>query len=70
MTEKLERAVGRLEGRLDSLEESVSQMSKDVRTMRQTIAETKGSWKTLVALATLSAVIGGMLAKAIFWGVK
>ncbi len=72
MTEKLERAVGRLEGRLDSMDESVGQMAKDIRHMRQVIAETRGSWKTLVALASLSAVIGGLLAKfaPFLWPVK
>lgn len=72
MSEKLERAVGRLEGRLDSLEESVGQMSKDVRHMRQVIAETRGSWKTLVALSMLSAGVGGLLAKfaPFLWPVK
>ncbi len=58
-----ERAIGRLEGRLGAVESALTELRRDVKSMRTTLSEARGSWKVLVWLAGGSAVIGGLLVK-------
>lgn len=42
---------------------SIDSLQKELESVRGDIREAKGSWKMLVGLATISAVIGGTLTK-------
>lgn len=65
-----EREIGEMMARLGHLETSVSEMKKDLKDISLTLSEAKGSWRTLLAVAGFSSVIGGLLVKFIpFLGV-
>lgn len=58
-----EREIGEMMARLGHLENSVSEMKKDVKDISKTLSEAKGSWRTLLGVAGFSSVIGGLLVK-------
>lgn len=58
-----EREIGEMMARLGHLESSVTEMRKDLKDISQTLSEAKGSWRTLLAVAGFSSVIGGLLVK-------
>jgi hypothetical protein len=60
-----EREIGEMTVKLQRLEMDVSEMRKDLKTISQTLSEAKGSWRTLLAVAGFSSVIGGLLVKFI-----
>ena len=65
-----EREIGEMMARLGHLESSVHEMKTDLKVISQTLSEAKGSWRTLLAVAGFSSVIGGLLVKFIpFLGV-
>jgi hypothetical protein len=49
----IHRELGAHEARIEQLEKAVESMSKDVREIRDTVTGVKGSWKMLVAIASL-----------------
>ncbi len=61
MSPETERDIGRLEGKVEALEASVAAMSEKLDAISAYMAETKGSWKTLLALAGCASAIGSAL---------
>lgn len=57
MTEQLNRDLGRLEGKVEKLDNDVDDIKRMVASMHQTIAEAKGGWKTLIAVGTVSSAV-------------
>lgn len=66
----LERSIGRLEGRMDAMGASLKKVQQDMEDVKDTLSQARGSWKTLVAVATISGAAGAALAKIVpwFWG--
>lgn len=58
-----EREIGEMTAKLKHLEDSVSEMKADLKTISHTLSEAKGSWRTLLAVAGFSSVVGGLLVK-------
>lgn len=61
MSPETERDIGRLEGKVEALETLVSEMSVKLDKISEYMAETKGSWKTLLALAGIASAVGSAL---------
>lgn len=62
-----ERELGGVQARLEALEEGQTQIQRDVREIRDVVVSVKGGWKTIAVIASLSAAIGGLIAKIIPW---
>ena len=60
-----EKELGHLCGRMDAVEEDLSEIKNDVREIRDAVLKVKGGWKTIVLLASVSAAVGALGAKLI-----
>jgi hypothetical protein len=60
---EVHRELGALEARMDTMEREVAALRADMRAVLAILNQTKGSWKTLVAIAGVSASIGALAAK-------
>jgi predicted secreted protein len=58
MDDDTQRDIGRLEGKVDALERTVEQMNQKLDTLSAYMAETKGGWKALLALAGFASAAG------------
>lgn len=58
-----DREIGEMTAKLQHLEMSVAEMRADIKDISSTLSEAKGSWRTLLAVAGFSSVIGGLLVK-------
>lgn len=65
MSAVYERELGEMSAKIEHLENTVTAMQKDLRTIRDTLLQARGGWKTLMLVAGLSATIGGLLAKIV-----
>lgn len=65
MNEKIEVSVGKLEVQVERLEQDMSEMKGDVKAIRATLDETKGSWKMLLIVGGFAAAVGGLITKAL-----
>lgn len=62
-----ERELGGVQEKLKKLEQEMAEMHEDVREIRDVVVSVKGGWKTIAVIASLSAAIGGLIAKLIPW---
>lgn len=60
---EVQRELGALEARMDTMEKEVAALRADMRAVLAILNQTKGSWRTLVAIAGISASIGAAAAK-------
>lgn len=58
-----EREMGEMTVKIAMLEATVARMGEDLKAVRDTLTEAKGSWRTLVAIAGFSAAIGALAVK-------
>ena len=58
-----DREIGEMTAKLQHLEASVVEMKADLKDISHTLSEAKGSWRTLLAVAGFSSVVGGLLVK-------
>lgn len=58
-----ERELGEMSAKITMLETTVSEMRQDLRTVRDTLTEAQGSWRTLVAVAGFSSALGALAVK-------
>lgn len=58
MNPETERDIGRLEGKVDSVEKTLATMQGQLAELNAYMAETKGGWKTLLALAGMASALG------------
>jgi hypothetical protein len=58
----LNREVGELRVRLESVEDEMRILRADVREIRDALVSVKGGWRVLACLVSLSATLGGLLA--------
>jgi hypothetical protein len=63
MSEALERAIGVHEAKIEGLQADVSEIKADVKLIRETLAEARGGWKTLMLVAGASGAVGAILGK-------
>lgn len=57
------REVGALEARMETVEQEVHAMRKDVREIRDALVTARGGWRTLVVVIGLSTTLGATIAK-------
>lgn len=65
MMSEYERELGEMNAKIAMLETTVSEMRQDLRTVRDTLTEAKGSWRTLLAVAGLSSALGALIVKMV-----
>lgn len=71
MDEKIEISVAKLQVQVQRFEEDMSEMKGDVKAIRATLDETKGSWKMLLMVGGFAAAIGGLITKAMsVWTIR
>ncbi len=59
----LERDVGALEARMQTVEQEIHAMREDVREIRDTLVTARGGWKTLTLVIGMSVSVGALVAK-------
>lgn len=60
-TPETERDIGRLEAKVETLEQAVERMTAQLAEISAYMAETKGGWKTLLALAGMASAAASAL---------
>lgn len=65
--DQLNRDLGRLEGKVEKLDDDVDDLKRMVGEIHQTISEAKGGWKTLVVVGTVSSALTTGAIKALAW---
>ena len=63
MAETTDKEIGRLEGRMSSVERDLSTMKTDLRCILKTLNEARGGWKTLLLAAGVAGTIGALASK-------
>ena len=59
----LEREVGALEARMETVEQEVHAIRSDVREIRDALVSARGGWKTLTVVIGLSTALGAAVTK-------
>jgi hypothetical protein len=59
----LNREVGELRVRIEAVEDEMRILRADVREIRDALVSVKGGWRLLACLVSLSATLGGLLAR-------
>jgi chromosome condensin MukBEF ATPase and DNA-binding subunit MukB len=59
----LERDVGALEARMQTVEQEIHAMRRDVREIRDALVTAKGGWKTLTLVIGMSVSLGAAITK-------
>lgn len=65
MSEISPQEFGRLTAKVETLEEQVAEMRADLRAVRDMLAEARGGWKLMLAIAGFAGTAGALLSKAI-----
>ena len=63
MAETTDKDIGRLEGRMSSVERDLSTMKTDLRCILKTLNEARGGWKTLLLAAGVAGTMGALASK-------
>ena len=63
MAETTDKDIGRLEGRMASVERDLSGMKTDLRCILKTLNEARGGWKTLLLAAGVAGTAGAFITK-------
>lgn len=58
-----EREIGEMTVKIAMLEASVARMGEDLKAVRDTLTEARGSWRTLLAVAGFSSALGALVVK-------
>lgn len=59
----IERDVGALEARMETVEQEIHAMRQDVREIRDALVTARGGWRTLTLVIGVSVSFGAMLAR-------
>lgn len=70
MTDDTQRTLGEYGAKIEALQDDVTGLRTDVKTIMLTLAEARGGWKTLVAVGTVAGAIGAVGAKVVSWAVS
>lgn len=63
MANEYDREIGEMTAKITALETSVAEMRTDLRAVRETLSEARGSWRTLLAVAGFSSALGALMVK-------
>lgn len=58
-----EERIAVLEVQVEGLQKTLDGVSLDVRTIRDTLSQARGGWKTLMLVAGLASTVGALLTK-------
>ena len=61
----IERDVGALEARMQTVEHEIHAMRQDVREIRDALVTARGGWKTLTLVIGFSATFGALLSRLV-----
>ena len=61
----IERDVGALEARMETVEHEIHAMRKDVREIRDALVTARGGWKTLTLVIGFSISFGAILSRVV-----
>tara|TARA_B100000959_G_C14858185_1_gene573125 strand:+ start:316 stop:528 length:213 start_codon:yes stop_codon:yes gene_type:complete len=68
MASSIDKDIGRLEGRMVSVETDISSMKTDIRCILKTLNEARGGWKTLLLVAGIAGTMGAVASKLLSFG--
>lgn len=60
---EIQRDLGRHDVEIDHIKRDLDEVRQDVHEIKMMLAEARGGWKTLMAVAGLAGVCGGILVK-------
>ena len=63
MSASSDKDIGRLEGRMTSVERDLASMKSDLRCILKTLNEARGGWKTLLLAAGVAGTVGAFATK-------
>lgn len=63
MTDDTQRTLGEHGARIDTLEGNLRSIAADVREIRDTLAQARGGWKTLMLVGGAAGAVGALLGK-------
>lgn len=63
MDQQIQRDIGRLEGRVDALEEELKEVKSDTKAILGILNQAQGGWKTLVMVGAIAGAVGAMATK-------
>ena len=61
----IERDVGALEARMETVEQEIHAMRQDVREIRDALVTARGGWKTLTVVIGFSVTFGALLSRVL-----
>ncbi|MCA3561485.1 MAG: hypothetical protein IOC82_10715 [Aestuariivirga sp.] len=61
----IERDVGALEARMQTVEQEIHAMRQDVREIRDALVTARGGWKTLTLVIGFSVTFGALLSRVV-----
>jgi hypothetical protein len=66
-----ERRIATVEQQVKDIRADVCEMKTDIRVIRDTLAQAKGGWKTVLLVAGAAGAVGTLLGKLLpFWAAK
>ena len=68
MASSIDKDIGRLEGRMVSVETDISSMKTDIRCILKTLNEARGGWKTLLLVEGVAGTMGAVASKLLSFG--
>ncbi len=58
-----QRTIGEHGGRLAALERDMAEIKRDTKAIRETLAQARGGWKTLMLVAGVAGAAGAVIGK-------
>ena len=63
MTDQIQRDLGRHDAEIGALQDDMKTLVSDVREIKETLAQAKGGWRTLMLVAGAAGAAGALVAK-------
>lgn len=59
----LAKEIGRIEATIEAQGKAIDELNADVKTLLRVINEARGGWRTLIIVAGVAGVVGGLVSK-------